>query len=172
MTDSQSNNQPARNLLSRLAPPEGARQNERRVGRGQGCRKGKVCGRGFKGQKARKGGNIEKMHFQGGQTPIQRRLPKRGFRVPFVEEVIAINVGSLERFAAGTKVDSEALRKVRLLQGKGGVIKVLGDGKLTKKLEVTAHVFSKTALEKIEKAGGKAIIVESAAQAQPSKAGA
>jgi large subunit ribosomal protein L15 len=162
----------SRNLLSHLAPPEGARQNERRVGRGQGCRKGKVCGRGFKGQKARKGGNIEKMHFQGGQTPIQRRLPKRGFRVPFVEQVIAINVGSLERFAAGTKVDAEALRKVRLLQGKGATIKVLGDGKLTKKLEVSAHVFSKSALEKIEKAGGKAIVVESTVTAQSGKASA
>lgn len=167
MTDSASGN-----LLSRLGPPEGARQNERRVGRGQGCRKGKICGRGFKGQKARHGGNIEKMHFQGGQTPIQRRLPKRGFRVPFVEQVIAINVGSLERFAAGTKVDSEALRKVRLLQGKGATIKVLGDGKLSKKLEVSAHIFSKTALEKIEKAGGKAIVIAGVAKDQASKAGA
>jgi len=164
MTDSAS-----RNLLSRLVPPEGARQNERRVGRGQGCRKGKICGRGFKGQKARKGGNIEKMHFQGGQTPIQRRLPKRGFRVPFVEQVVAINVGSLERFPAGAKVNADALRKVRLLQGKDATIKVLGDGKLTKKLEISAHIFSKSALEKIEKAGGKAIVLESVVKDQASK---
>jgi large subunit ribosomal protein L15 len=171
MTGSPSNNQPARNLLSRLAPPEGARQNERRVGRGQGCRKGKICGRGFKGQKARHGGNIEKMQFQGGQTPIQRRLPKRGFRVPFVEQVVAINLSALERFPAGTKINAEALRKARLLQGKDATIKVLGDGNLTKKLEVSAHVFSKSALEKIEKAGGKAIVIESTVKDQVAKAG-
>ncbi|HTM45838.1 MAG TPA: 50S ribosomal protein L15 [Polyangiaceae bacterium] len=154
-------------LLSRLVPPEGARQNERRIGRGQGCRKGKICGRGFKGQKARHGGNIEKMHFQGGQTPIQRRLPKRGFRVPFPEQVVSVNIGSLERFAAGSTVDLAALSKARLVQDKDAKIKVLGDGKLSKKLKVSAHFFSKSALEKIEKAGGQAIVL-----GQPAKADA
>lgn len=148
------------NLLSQLSPPEGARHNERRVGRGQGCRKGKICGRGFKGQKARHGGNFEKMHFQGGQTPIQRRLPKRGFRVPFVDEVVSINVGTLERFKPGSTVDLEALRKARLVQARGAKVKVLGDGALSKKLQVSAHFFSKVALEKIEKAGGKATVIE------------
>ena len=147
-------------LLSRLAPPAGARQNERRVGRGQGCRKGKICGRGFKGQKARHGGNLEKMQFQGGQTPIQRRLPKRGFRVPFVEHLVAINISELERFSAGSKVDQAALSQARLVQVKGSKIKILGAGVLTKKLQVSAHFFSKSAQEKIEKAGGKAIVIE------------
>jgi len=158
---------PSRNLLSHLVPPEGARQSERRVGRGQGCRKGKLCGRGSKGQKARHGGNFEKLHFQGGQTPIQRRLPKRGFRVPFVDQVVSINVAMLERFAAGSKVDAAALSKARLLQVRGAKIKVLGDGTLSKKLEVSAHLFSKMALTKIEKAGGKAIVVAEQTKAEP-----
>jgi large subunit ribosomal protein L15 len=107
------------------------------------------------------------MHFQGGQTPIQRRLPKRGFRVPFPEQVVSVNIGSLERFAAGSTVDLAALSKARLVQDKDAKIKVLGDGKLSKKLKVSAHFFSKSALEKIEKAGGQAIVL-----GQPAKADA
>jgi large subunit ribosomal protein L15 len=118
---------------------------------------GKTCGRGQKGQKARQPGNINKRHFQGGQTPIQRRLPKRGFRVPFPIADVAINVGELERFEAGSEVGEEALRQVRLVQGRDVRIKILGEGDLTKKLKVTAHGFSKQAREKIEKAGGEAI---------------
>jgi large subunit ribosomal protein L15 len=147
------------NVLSNLSFPDGARHSERRVGRGPGCRKGKISGRGFKGQKARHGGNIEKTQFQGGQTPIQRRLPKRGFRVPFPKEVVAINVAMLERFDAGSTVDAAALTKARLLQSKTAQVKVLGEGKLSKKLQVSAHFFSKAAIEKIEKAGGKAIVL-------------
>jgi large subunit ribosomal protein L15 len=146
-------------LLSRLNPPDGARHNERRIGRGTGCNKGKTCGRGQKGQKARSGGDIHKLHFEGGQTPMQRRLPKRGFRVPFPIKVVAINVGDLDGFVAGSTVDEIALRAARLVQGRGVQIKILGDGELSKKLTVIAHKFSSSAKEAIEKAGGKAVLL-------------
>ncbi len=149
-------------LLARLAAPSGARHKERREGRGRGSTQGKTCGRGFKGQKARNGGNIGKLHFQGGQTPIQRRLPKRGFRVPFPKTVVAINVSLLERFDAGAEVDEKALRDARLVQPRNAFIKILGDGELTKKLTISAHKFSKSAVEKIEKAGGKAVVLAAA----------
>ena len=146
-------------VLSRLAPPPGARQAEKRLGRGTGSGLGKTAGRGQKGQKARNPGNINKLHFQGGQTPMQRRLPKRGFRVPFPIHHVGINVSDLERFDSGTSVDEAVLREARLVQGRNARIKILGNGELTKKLDVTANGFSKSALEKIEKAGGKATVV-------------
>ncbi|HEX2734251.1 MAG TPA: 50S ribosomal protein L15 [Polyangiaceae bacterium] len=146
-------------VLARLAAPAGARHSERRVGRGAGSSQGKTCGRGFKGQKARNGGNIGKLHFQGGQTPIQRRLPKRGFRVPFPKTVEAVNLSVLERFAAGSVVDEAALRSARLVQDGGSFIKVLGSGQLKHKLTVKAHQFSKSAKAAIEAAGGTATVV-------------
>lgn len=152
-------------VLARMAPPDGAVHSERRVGRGPGSTQGKTCGRGFKGQKARHGGNISKLHFQGGQTPIQRRLPKRGFRVPFPKVVVALNVSVLERFAAGSEVDEQALRAARLVQDRNARIKILGEGELSKKLTVKAHEFSKSAIEKIEKAGGQAIKLSASAEA-------
>ncbi len=145
-------------ILSRLSPPAGAVKVSRRVGRGTGSNVGKTCGRGQKGQKARNGGNIGKLHFQGGQTPMQRRLPKRGFRVPFPVETVSINVSLLERFAAGATVNEEALREARLVQGAGEVrIKILGEGQLSKKLTVHAHKFSQAAVEKIQAAGGQVV---------------
>jgi large subunit ribosomal protein L15 len=147
-------------VLARLTPPPGSRPAERRVGRGPGSSQGKTCGRGFKGPKARNGGNIGKLHFQGGQTPIQRRLPKRGFRVPFPVTVETVNLSSLERFAAGSTVDEAALRAARLVQASGAVIKILGDGQLKNKLTVKAHKFSKSAAEAIAKAGGSAVVIE------------
>jgi len=152
-------------ILSRLSPPEGAVTSKRRVGRGPGSGLGKTAGRGQKGQKARSGGNINKLHFQGGQTPIQRRLPKRGFRVPFPKVVAEVNVGDLERFEAGTHVDEVALRAARLVQGPVTYIKILGDGELSKALTVSAHAFSKSAVAKIEAAGGKAVVLAPAAPA-------
>ena len=146
-------------VLSRLSPPTGARHNEKRVGRGVGSGLGKTCGRGMKGQKARQGGNIGKLYFQGGQTPIQRRLPKRGFRVPFPVATIAINLADLERFAAGSTVDEKALRDARLVQGRDVLIKVLGEGSLDRKLTVSAHSFSASAKEKIEQAGGTVVVI-------------
>jgi large subunit ribosomal protein L15 len=146
-------------ILSRLAPPPGAKRAAKRKGRGPGSGLGKTSGRGQKGQKARHPGNFSKEHFQGGQTPMQRRLPKIGFRVPFPIETVAVNVASLERFDAGAEVDEAALREARLVQGRGVRVKILGEGELSKKLTVTAHRFSKSATEKIEKAGGKCVVV-------------
>jgi large subunit ribosomal protein L15 len=156
------------NLLSRLTHPEGARRTEKRVGRGVGSGLGKTCGRGMKGQKARQGGNIGKLYFQGGQTPIQRRLPKRGFRVPFPITTVAINVAALERFSAGSTVDEQALRDARLVQGRDVRIKILGEGNLDRKLTVSAHLFSASAKEKIEKAGGTIVVLPTLEPKEPS----
>ncbi|MBX3183026.1 MAG: 50S ribosomal protein L15 [Polyangiaceae bacterium] len=147
-------------VLSRLTFPAGARHSEKRVGRGVGSGLGKTCGRGMKGQKARHGGNFGKLHFQGGQTPIQRRLPKRGFRVPFPIKTVIVNLSDLERFDAGSVVDEAALRAARLVQGRDVRIKILGDGELTKALKVSAHRFSNTAVEKIRQAGGTTTFVD------------
>jgi large subunit ribosomal protein L15 len=152
-------------ILSQLAPPPGARKSERRVGRGTGSNVGKTCGRGVKGQKARNGGNIGKLHFQGGQTPIQRRLPKRGFRVPFPVEGVAINVSAVDGFEAGATVDEAKLREARLVQGADVLVKILGEGQLSKKLTVHAHKFSKSAVEKIRAAGGTVVELSQPAQA-------
>lgn len=146
-------------VLSRLSPPEGARHKERRLGRGPGSTQGKGSGRGYKGQKKRSGGNINKLHFQGGQTPIQRRLPKRGFNVPFPKLVVEVNVSQLQRFRAGTKVTEEVLREARLVNKADARIKILGNGTLDKKLTVSAHAFSKGAVEKIEAAGGSVVVL-------------
>jgi large subunit ribosomal protein L15 len=150
--------------LSRLSLPAGARHKERRVGRGTGSNLGKTCGRGQKGQKARNGGNIGKLHFQGGQTPLQRRLPKRGFNVPFPVETIEVTLAELERFVDGTVVNEEVLRASRLLQGRGGRVKILGTGELTKKLTVEAYKFTASALAAIEKVGGKAVVLGAVAE--------
>ncbi len=146
-------------ILSKLQAPEGANTPKRRIGRGVGSGLGKTSGRGQKGQKARSKGNINKKHFQGGQTPIQRRLPKRGFRNPLADVVVNVNVGMLQAFEDGAEVSAETLRAKRLIRGRFDQIKVLGDGELTKKLTVHAHRFSKSAVEKIEKAGGKAVVL-------------
>jgi large subunit ribosomal protein L15 len=157
-------------ILSKLQAPEGAVKKKTRVGRGVGSGLGKTSGRGQKGQKARSTGNIGKKHFQGGQTPIQRRLPKRGFRNPLATPVLAVNVGDLEVFDTGASVDIVALHVTRLIHGKleaiqkgiasgALIVKVLGDGDLTKKLTVSASKFSKGAVEKIEAAGGKVVVL-------------
>jgi large subunit ribosomal protein L15 len=154
-------------ILSHLTPPAGSIKIQKRLGRGVGSGLGKTCGKGTKGQKKRHGGNFGKTHFQGGQTPIQRRLPKRGFNVPFPVVTVALNVADLERFDAGATVNEAALRAARLVQGRDVRIKILGDGELKKKLTVEAHAFSASASEKISKAGGKAVVIEDSV---PSKA--
>jgi len=147
-------------ILSKLQAPAGATKEKTRVGRGVGSGLGKTAGRGQKGQKARSTGNINKKHFQGGQTPIQRRLPKRGFRNPLAAIVANVNIGDLEVvFEDGAHVDLVAMAEKRLLQGRFDLVKVLGDGELTKKLTISAHRFSKSAAAKIEQAGGKAIVL-------------
>ncbi len=140
-------------ILSRLAKPKGATKKKTRKGRGVGSGLGKTSGRGQKGQFARTRGF--KPHFEGGQTPLQRRLPKRGFNNPCPIKTAEVNVGALEVFAAGAKVNEETLRAHGLIKGRFDRLKVLGDGELTKSVFVTAHAFSKTAAEKITKAGGK-----------------
>jgi large subunit ribosomal protein L15 len=145
--------------LSNLQFPAGARHSEKRVGRGTGSKLGKTCGRGTTGQKKRSGGNINKLHFQGGQTPMQRRLPKRGFRNFLAPVTVEVQVAELERFENGSVVNEEALRGARLLQGRGARVKVIGDGELSKKLTVEAYRFSKGAQAIIEKAGGKAVVL-------------
>src|SRR5450432_3954892 len=115
-------------ILSKLSPPKGAVTKERRIGRGVGSGLGKTAGRGQKGQKARSKGNINKLHFQGGQTPMQRRLPKRGFRNPFPVATANVNISDLELFDAGTVVDEASLRAAKLVRGRVERLKVLGDG--------------------------------------------
>ena len=157
-------------ILSRLTPSPGSVKVAKRLGRGVGSGLGKTCGKGMKGQKARHGGNFGKTHFQGGQTPIQRRLPKRGFNVPFPQVVVALNLADLERFDAGATVNEAALRAARLVQGRDVKIKILGDGELSKKLTIEAHAFSASASEKIAKAGGKAVVVTSTVPAKTASA--
>jgi large subunit ribosomal protein L15 len=143
------------NVLSNLHPPVGAVRNKTRKGRGVGSGLGKTAGKGQKGQKARHAGNFSKMAFQGGQTPIQRRLPKRGFRVPFPTDTVTVNVSALEkRFTAGTVVDFDALVKSGLVDKGATRIKVLGDGDLTVKLSLKVHAISAGARAKVEAVGG------------------
>jgi large subunit ribosomal protein L15 len=143
--------------LSKIAKPEGATRPEKRLGRGLGSGLGKTSGRGQKGQYARSRGF--KPHFEGGQTPLQRRLPKRGFRNPFPTITAEVNVGDLASFAAGAKIDAEALAAKGLVKGRFDRIKILGDGEITKAVTVSADAFSKSAAAKIAKAGGKAVLV-------------
>ncbi len=143
-------------ILSRLRAPEGSVSVKKRVGRGVGSGKGKTSGRGQKGQKARQPGNIHKLHFEGGQMPLNRRLPKHGFSNPFPTELAVVNVGDLDVFAAGATVDEDALRERGLVKGPWDGVKVLGNGELTHKLTIKATGFSASAKAKIEKAGGTA----------------
>lgn len=139
--------------LSNLQPALGSHRNRKRIGRGHGSGTGKTAGKGHKGQKARTGGSV-KPGFEGGQMPLQRRLPKRGFNPLSRKEYALVNLRDLELFEVGSVVDIEALGKAGLVgQLKDGV-KVLGDGDLTRALTVRAHKFSKSAAEKIAAAGG------------------
>jgi large subunit ribosomal protein L15 len=140
-------------ILSRLAPPEGARKKRKRVGRGPGSGWGKTAGKGMNGQKARSGGGIAR-GFEGGQMPLQRRMPKRGFTNIFKKEIIEINVERLEIFNDGDIIDVEALGKKGLISKIADGVKVLGKGELTKKLTVRLHSVSAGALKKITDAGG------------------
>lgn len=148
-------------ILSRLAPPPGAVRPKKRVGRGIGSGLGKTAGRGQKGQKARQPGNIHKLNFEGGQMPLARRLPKRGFHNLFRTVVVEVNVRDLAKFDPGSTVDVDALLDRGLIKGKFDEVKILGNGELDRKLTVRAHRFSKGAREKIEKAGGTVEVLES-----------
>jgi large subunit ribosomal protein L15 len=147
-------------ILSRLRPPEGAVSVKKRVGRGPGSGVGKTSGRGQKGQKARQPGNIHKLHFEGGQMPLNRRMPKHGFRSLFPFELAVVNVGDLDVFAAGATVDEKALREKGLVKGPWDGVKILGNGELSLKLTIKATGVSASAKTKIEKAGGTIEIVK------------
>lgn len=149
-------------ILSRLRAPEGSVKKKKRVGRGVGSGKGKTSGRGQKGQKARQPGNIHKLHFEGGQMPLNRRMPKHGFNNPFPTELAVVNVGDLDVFAAGAVVDEKALREKGLVKGSWDGVKVLGTGELSLKLTIKAAGFSESAKAKIEKAGGTVEVVRHA----------
>ena len=140
--------------LSNLKPAPGSTKNRKRIGRGPGSGSGKTSGKGHKGQNARSGGGV-KPGFEGGQMPLQRRIPKRGFVSRNKKVYNLVNLRDLEVFDAGTVVDLEQYGKAGLVSGIKDGIKILADGELSKSLTVQAHKFSKAAVEKIEAAGGK-----------------
>ncbi|NOQ51488.1 MAG: 50S ribosomal protein L15 [Desulfuromonadaceae bacterium] len=144
--------------LSNLKPVSGSTKNRKRIGRGAGSGTGKTSGKGHKGQNARSGGGV-KPGFEGGQMPLQRRLPKRGFTSLNKKVYALINLRDLDAFEAGSVVGPEIFGKEGLISGVKDGIKILADGELTKPLTVQAHKFSKTAVEKIETAGGKAEVL-------------
>lgn len=144
-------------LLHELQPAPGARKRPKRKGQGIAAGQGKTAGRGHKGQKARSGGGVRR-GFEGGQMPLTRRLPKRGFVNEFRKEFAIVNVEALNRFEDGTVVTPELLRAERLVR-KPLDIKILGNGDLKRSLVVRAHAFSQVALEKIAAAGGKAEVI-------------
>ena len=144
--------------LHDLKPADGARKKEVRVGRGTGSGRGKTSCRGHKGQKARSGGGV-RPGFEGGQMPIYRRLPKRGFKNIWANVYAEVNVETLNRFDDGAEVDAVALIDAGILKNIRDGIRILGNGELTKKLTVKAHGFTKSAVQKIEAAGGKAEVI-------------
>ena len=141
--------------LHELSPAAGSTKAPKRIGRGAGSGTGKTAGKGHKGQNARSGGGV-RPGFEGGQMPLQRRIPKRGFNNIFATNYAIINVSDLNKFEDGAVVDTTALKEAGLVKKVMDGVKVLGNGELTKKLTVCAAKFSATAKEKIEKAGGKA----------------
>lgn len=144
--------------LDDLRPAAGSNKKRKRVGRGDGSGHGKTSGRGHKGQGARSGGNT-KPGFEGGQMPLQRRLPKRGFHNPFRIEMAVVNLGQIDLLPAEAEVTPEVLVQHGYVSGKNRKVKILGDGSLSKPVTVRAHGFSAKAKEKIEAAGGKAELI-------------
>lgn len=141
--------------LHELSPAPGATREVKRIGRGHGSGNGKTAGKGHKGQKARSGGSI-RPGFEGGQMPLQRRVPKRGFNNIFAKQYVIVNVSDLDaKFEAGAVVDTNALIEAGLVKKPLDGVKILGNGEVTKNFTVKAAAFSKSAIEKIEKAGGK-----------------
>ena len=145
--------------LHELSPANGTVKDVKRVGRGHGSGNGKTAGKGHKGQNARSGGGV-RIGFEGGQMPLTRRIPKRGFNNIFAKTYTVINVSDLNKFKDGTVVDTELLKAAGVIKKANDGVKVLGNGELTSKnLTVKAIKFSQTAIEKIEKAGGKAEVM-------------
>ena len=151
------------NILSNLKPPKGSRKKPKRVGRGPGSGLGKTSGKGHKGQKSRSGAHIPAW-FEGGQMPLQRRIPKFGFRSKFRIEYQVLNLGALQKYydkgeLKNGNLNPDMLFKEGVISKKNRPVKILGDGDFKQKLEISAHAFSKSAKEKIEKSGGKAILI-------------
>ena len=144
--------------LDELKPTEGSRFETKRVGRGIGSGTGKTAGKGHKGQNARSGGGV-RPGFEGGQMPLYRRLPKRGFNNIFAKQYVTVNVEVLERFENGTEVTADTLKEAGIISKTLDGVKFLGRGELTKKLTVKVAGFTASAKEKIEKAGGKAEVM-------------
>jgi large subunit ribosomal protein L15 len=145
--------------LHELKPQPGAKKREKRVGRGPGSGHGKTSTRGHKGQAARSGGT-KGAGFEGGQQPLIRRIPKRGFKNIFKKEYAIVNLGELSRFDASQKITPDFLKEAGIIRKSATDLKVLGDGELTKPLNIAAHKFSQAALAKIQAAGGKGEVIE------------
>lgn len=144
--------------LSELRPAEGSRQSDNfRRGRGHGSGNGKTAGKGHKGQKARSG--APRVGFEGGQMPLYRRIPKRGFTNRNTKEIVAVNVDVLNRFEDGTTVTVDSLLEAGIIKNPGDGVKILGHGELTKKLDVKVNAYSAGAAEKIQALGGNAEVV-------------
>jgi len=146
--------------LSNLRPPKGQKQKKQRIGQGMGTGRGKYSGRGAKGARSISGYSMMR-GFEGGQMPLHRRLPKRGFKNIFRKEYAIVNVGRLEQLE-GDSFNPGRLLEMGVIKKLGAGLKILGSGELTRKIAVEAHVFSKSALDKIQKAGGTGQVIESA----------
>lgn len=144
--------------LNELSPAPGSVRDAKRIGRGHGSGQGKTAGKGHKGQKARSGHGM-RPGFEGGQMPLQRRIPKRGFNNIFAAKAVAINVGALKVFEDGAVVDAAALKAAGIVKNIENGVKILGNGTVDKKLTVKVTAISASAKEKIEKAGGKAEVI-------------
>jgi large subunit ribosomal protein L15 len=148
--------------LSQLHPPAGQKKSRKRIGRGMGSGRGKTSTRGHKGQRAGTGFG-QKRGFEGGQMPLHRRLPKRGFTNIFKKQYAIVNLGRLEKLE-GDSFNVDRLIELGVIKNAGDGVKILGTGQLTRKITVEAHQFSKSALEKIQAAGGKAAVIGAAAE--------
>lgn len=144
--------------LHELSPVEGSKKEAKRIGRGHGSGQGKTAGKGHKGQKARAGKGM-RVGFEGGQMPLQRRIPKRGFNNIFAKKIVSVNVGTLNKFEDGAVVDTAALVEAGIVKNSFDAVKILSNGNLTKKLTVKVSAYSEAAKAKIEAAGGKAEVV-------------
>ena len=144
--------------LHELSPAVGSTKAVKRIGRGHGSGQGKTAGKGHKGQKARAGRGM-RVGFEGGQMPLQRRIPKRGFNNIFAKKIVTVNVGTLEKFENGATVDIAALKEAGIVKNSFDGVKVLSNGNLTKSLTVKVNAFSEAAKTKIEAAGGKAEVI-------------
>ena len=156
--------------LHNLRPRPGAKHRRKRLGQGESSGHGKTSGRGGKGQTARSGSSI-RIGFEGGQMPLIRRIPKRGFNnARFGTRYLPVNLEALNQFENGARVDLETMRKAGLANGRGAIIKILGEGELTKKLTVSAHAFSASAKAKIEGKGGVCEFISQKKVQAPKKA--